>query len=358
MAEANRRRTLQQAGARRGARRARSTATRSTRAPARIAASFDPTDGGFGGAPKFPHPMDARACCCATRIAARRRRAAAARDGHAPRSTSMARGGIYDQLGGGFHRYSRRRPLARAALREDALRQRPLPALRRRATKRTGDAVLSRRSPGDARLRPARDDRAPTARSTAPGRRQRGRGRQVLRLDARTRSKTVLGDEAGRDLLPRLRRHDAGNWEGHNILNLPRDPESVAARPRHHPRSPVRHCVARQVQALRSARQTHLARPRREDAGRLERLDARRLRRGLTGVRQGAVPRDGAQERRLFLARIDASGRLTRHAKIPGLLEDYSGVAWGLTLAYEATHERRYLDAARVCSTRPHALPR
>jgi len=48
-----------------------------------------------------------------------------------------------------------------------------------------------------------------------------------------------------------------------------------------------------------------------------------------------------------LLTRIDAEGRLTRHAKIPGLLEDYAGVAWGLTLAYEATHERRYLDAAR-----------
>jgi uncharacterized protein YyaL (SSP411 family) len=35
-----------------------------------------------------------------------------------------------------------------------------------------------------------------------------------------------------------------------------------------------------------------------------------------------------------------------RHAAISGLLEDYSGVAWGLTLAYEAVHERRYLDAA------------
>jgi uncharacterized protein len=36
-----------------------------------------------------------------------------------------------------------------------------------------------------------------------------------------------------------------------------------------------------------------------------------------------------------------------RTGKIPALLEDYSGVAWGLTLAYEATHERRYLDHAR-----------
>ncbi|HYU24918.1 MAG TPA: thioredoxin domain-containing protein, partial [Thermoanaerobaculia bacterium] len=48
-----------------------------------------------------------------------------------------------------------------------------------------------------------------------------------------------------------------------------------------------------------------------------------------------------------LLGRIDSDGRLTRHAKIAGLLEDYAGVAWGLTLAYEATHERRYLDAAR-----------
>jgi uncharacterized protein len=47
-----------------------------------------------------------------------------------------------------------------------------------------------------------------------------------------------------------------------------------------------------------------------------------------------------------LLARID-NGRLIRHAHIPGLLEDYSGVGWGLALAYEATHERRYIDAAR-----------
>ena len=38
---------------------------------------------------------------------------------------------------------------------------------------------------------------------------------------------------------------------------------------------------------------------------------------------------------------------MTRHAKINGLLEDYAGVAWGLTLAYEAVNEQRCLDAAR-----------
>ena len=47
-----------------------------------------------------------------------------------------------------------------------------------------------------------------------------------------------------------------------------------------------------------------------------------------------------------LLTRIDADGRLIRHAKINGLLEDYAGVAWGLTLAYEALGEQRYFDAA------------
>jgi len=64
--------------------------------------SFDPAEGGFGSAPKFPHPMDLRLLL---RVWQR------SRDGdtlHAARHTlnKMAAGGIYDQLGGGFHRYS------------------------------------------------------------------------------------------------------------------------------------------------------------------------------------------------------------------------------------------------------------
>src|SRR5436853_1170486 len=48
-----------------------------------------------------------------------------------------------------------------------------------------------------------------------------------------------------------------------------------------------------------------------------------------------------------LLTRADAAGRVMRTEKIAGLLEDYTGFAWGLVLAYEALHERRYLDAAR-----------
>jgi len=64
--------------------------------------SFDPRHGGFGGAPKFPHPAELQLCL---------RRYAATGDGEALHVVAhslehMALGGIYDQLGGGFCRYS------------------------------------------------------------------------------------------------------------------------------------------------------------------------------------------------------------------------------------------------------------
>jgi uncharacterized protein YyaL (SSP411 family) len=64
--------------------------------------SFDAVHGGFGGAPKFPHPSD---------IELLMRRHAATGDQRALHAAlftleRMAEGGIYDQLGGGFCRYS------------------------------------------------------------------------------------------------------------------------------------------------------------------------------------------------------------------------------------------------------------
>ncbi len=63
---------------------------------------FDPQNGGFGGAPKFPHPavldllMDQYA-----RSGDEKLRAV-----FIPTLEKMAQGGVYDQLAGGFHRYS------------------------------------------------------------------------------------------------------------------------------------------------------------------------------------------------------------------------------------------------------------
>ena len=79
-----------------------------------LVSQFDPVEGGFGPAPKFPHPMGLEFLL---RVEARRR----AQDASALPSSQldedllpltlltldkMADGGIYDQVGGGFHRYS------------------------------------------------------------------------------------------------------------------------------------------------------------------------------------------------------------------------------------------------------------
>ncbi len=63
---------------------------------------FDPQDGGFGGAPKFPHTMDLG-------LLLRYQRKTGNQNAlHIAEFTleRMARGGMYDQIGGGFHRYS------------------------------------------------------------------------------------------------------------------------------------------------------------------------------------------------------------------------------------------------------------
>jgi len=67
----------------------------------RLAGSFDAREGGFGGAPKFPQPMTLEYL-----LRAHLRGEARALPMLTLTLEKMARGGMYDQLGGGFHRYS------------------------------------------------------------------------------------------------------------------------------------------------------------------------------------------------------------------------------------------------------------
>ena len=69
---------------------------------AHLAGRFDAVHGGFGAAPKFPHPTDLELCM---------RQWARAGDPHALEMAlvtleKMAAGGVFDHLGGGFARYS------------------------------------------------------------------------------------------------------------------------------------------------------------------------------------------------------------------------------------------------------------
>ncbi len=77
----------------------------------RLLATIDAVQGGFGRAPKFPHPMGLEYLL---RLEARGRAASEAAEETPGRRLhliqltldKMAEGGIYDQIGGGFHRYS------------------------------------------------------------------------------------------------------------------------------------------------------------------------------------------------------------------------------------------------------------
>ncbi|MFO7321789.1 MAG: thioredoxin domain-containing protein [Chloroflexota bacterium] len=67
-----------------------------------FARNFDSTHGGFAGAPKFPNPMNLEYLLRSYERTGDRR----ALDMVTLTLRKMARGGIYDQIGGGFHRYS------------------------------------------------------------------------------------------------------------------------------------------------------------------------------------------------------------------------------------------------------------
>jgi uncharacterized protein YyaL (SSP411 family) len=73
-----------------------------TAAGTALARALDPVEGGFGGAPKFPNTMGIALLLRAWR----RTGNAALRDGALHTLDRMVTGGIHDQLGGGFHRYS------------------------------------------------------------------------------------------------------------------------------------------------------------------------------------------------------------------------------------------------------------
>jgi len=79
-----------------GARPAKAGAPQLDRAASRIAQNYDQVNGGFGGAPKFPPSMTLDFLM----------QHGGFDDIVTHTLTKMACGGMYDQVGGGFHRYS------------------------------------------------------------------------------------------------------------------------------------------------------------------------------------------------------------------------------------------------------------
>ena len=301
---------------------------------------MDGVNGGFGTAPKFPNPMNV-----ALLLRAWRRE-----PGHeAPRRAAllalekMALGGIYDQLGGGFHRYSvderwlvphfEKMLYDNAQLLHlytEAYQVEPRP-LWRKVVEETAEYV--RREMTD-----ARGGFYATQDADSEGE----EGRFFVWKPEQVRE--VLPPRLAELALHHFRITPGGNFEhGATVL------EAAA---------PVR---AEEEAELREARRRLFeAREQRVKPGRDEKILAGwngLMIRGLAFAGRVFERADWVQLARraadFLWTELWDGQRLLRsyqqgQARIPGFLEDYGDLAAGLTALYQATFEPKYLEAARA----------
>ncbi len=314
----------------------------------RTISNFDPVHGGFGGAPKFPPSMTLEFLM----QVAHRTEDAEIRNVIETTLRKMAGGGIYDQIGGGFHRYSVDArwlaPHFEKMLYDNALLARLYvhawqwtkdPLFARVANETLGFVLREMTSPEGGFY------------STLDADSEGEEGR--FYVWQRSEIFDVLGSEEGRAFSAVFDVTERGNWEEKNILNTPRDLEAVAS-DLGMSTEVLSDLIARGKCKLYGVREQRV-RP-----GRDEKILAGWNGWMLAAFAEAASAFDRAEYvdavRRnadfLIDSMLDGS-RLFRSykegiRKIPGLLEDYAGVAWGLIAAFEATQEPRYLNTARL----------
>jgi uncharacterized protein len=313
---------------------------------AALTRQFDQQHGGFGTAPKFPPAM-------ALEFLLRYLLRTGEQDGRVMVDSTlvhMATGGIYDQIGGGFHRYSvddrwlvphfekmlyDNALLARAYLHAHQVTGAPF---YRRIVEETLDYVR----------REMLDDSGGFY-STLDADSEGVEGKYYVWTG--TEFDEVVGDDA-----PILRDYfgvtDPGNFEGQNILTLSTEPEGIAVR---HGRSPeqLAEVVARGQAHLLEAREGRV-RPGLDDKilsawnGLMLRSFAEAARAlGRDEDRQTAV-----QNAAFLVDEMWRAGTLYRvykqgDVRIAGCLEDYAAVADALLAVYELTFDLRWFTAAR-----------
>ena len=329
--------------------RARSTGTLSAdlleQAARTLLTQLDRVDGGFGGAPKFPQSMAMEFLLQRWARTGNEAALAAVRDSF----LAMARGGIHDQVGGGFARYSVDAqwlvPHFEKMLYDNAL------------LLRVGSHLLQADDghPSSREVREACDGivRWLAREMTSDA------GGFYSALDADSEGhegkfyvwsesdlRELLGNDA-QQLLEYWGVTAAGNFEGANILHV--------ADARRRPPSDV---VARAKETLRAARERRV-RPGRDDKI-LASWNGLMLRalaeyqfasRGLGGADDAVTELllRNAEFLRRELARD--GGVLRSHkdgvSRIPGFLEDYASLGLGFLAVYELTFARPWLDASR-----------
>ena len=312
-----------------------------------IAQRYDARQGGFEGAPKFPQTM---ALDFSLRHW-RRTGAAHALEIATHSFRRMARGGIYDQVGGGFHRYAVDAvwlvPHFEKMLYDNAL----LARLGVHLWQATGD-VETRRVTEETIDWAIREMLSPSggfySSLDADSEGEEGK----FYVWSASELEQALGDDAtlvgkywgvSRD----------GNFEGHNIPHVPNDAAAVAAREGIAP-AQLEAAVARARAALYERRAARvwpgrddkvlaswnglMLRALAEGARALAREDWRAV-----ALRAGEfLAREMVRDNRVFRSWKD--GR----ARIPGFLEDHAAVALGFVSLYELTFDSVWLTRARA----------
>ena len=313
-----------------------------------LSRQFDSTNGGFGGAPKFPHPMDLRVLLRVWKRTSRRN----ALDIVTLTLDKMAAGGIYDHLGGGFHRYSVDArwlvPHFEKMLYDNALLANVyLEAYQ--ATGRSAYAQTARETLDYVLREMTSPDGGFYSTQDADSEGEEGK----FYVWSRAEIAAVVGDdEATHAFCYCYDVTDEGNFEGHNILNRPKTIEQCAQ------------VLGRTAAELQTAL----------DAARRKLFDVRRMRvapglddkvlvswNGLmiAAMAQGtAVLGDarylqaGRRAAEFIIAEMRRpDGRLLHsfragQAKHPGYLDDYASLGEALLALYEVDGRARWVDEA------------
>jgi uncharacterized protein len=315
-----------------------------------LARNFDPAEGGFGGAPKFPPSLALEFLL---------RRLAGRPDDHHAREMveltlgKMAAGGIYDQVGGGFHRYSVDGhwlvPHFEKMLYDNALLARDY-ALAHRVTGSPEHARIAQETL-DYLLREMRvpgGGFAAAQDADSPG------GEGAFFVWTPSEIEALLPADQARAVILRYGVRPEGNWEGRTILRLSAPLDAVTrelgedARP-----------------LLAAARRTlYEARSRRPAPARDDKVIA-----AWNGLAIAALADAGlilgrgdyvdaaAATAAFALDALVVDGRLRRahmegRAQHLGQLDDHADLCHGLLSLYGATFHPRWLAAARSIADR------
>ena len=312
-----------------------------------LAESYDYQNGGFGSAPKFPQPMAYEFVLRYYHLA------------KSPRALEMveivaqkmAMGGIYDQIGGGFHRYSTDSywlvPHFEKMLYDNAL----LSRLYLHIYQATGNPLYRRVAEETLDyVRREMTDASGGFYSTQDADSEGVEGKFFV-WDAEEVD-TVLGPEAGPLVAEYFGVTGAGNFEGKNILNLPEGAESVAQGTSMTVEE-LESIVGRAKSLLLEVRErrVHPARDEKILSG-WNGLMMRSFAEAASILGRRDYEQVAAANASFLLGRLEKDGRLLRtykdgRANLKGYLEDYAFVADGLLALYEVSFDHRWLEEAR-----------